>query len=45
VEQNAHMALMIADYAYVIQTGQIIMEGAGATMMVNEEVKKAYLAE
>lgn len=45
VEQNAHMALSIADYAYVIQTGQIIMEGEGKAMMVNEEIRKAYLAE
>jgi branched-chain amino acid transport system ATP-binding protein len=45
VEQNAHMALSIANYAYVIQTGQIIMEGDGKAMMVNEEIRKAYLAE
>lgn len=45
VEQNAHMALNIADYAYVIQTGEIVISGTGSEMCVNDEVRKAYLAE
>jgi branched-chain amino acid transport system ATP-binding protein len=44
VEQNALMALSIANFAYVIQTGNIIMEGAGSEMIANEAVRKAYLA-
>lgn len=45
VEQNALMALSIADYAYVIQTGKIIMEGIASEMIANEEVRRAYLAQ
>ncbi|KJS21879.1 MAG: amino acid ABC transporter ATPase [Clostridiaceae bacterium BRH_c20a] len=45
VEQNAHMALNIADKAYVIQTGEIVLEGSGEEIVNNEEVRKAYLAE
>lgn len=45
VEQNAGMALEIADYAYALETGSIVLEGTGTEMMVNEEVRKAYLAE
>jgi len=45
VEQNAGMALEIADYAYALETGSIVLEGTGAEMMENEEVRKAYLAE
>jgi branched-chain amino acid transport system ATP-binding protein len=43
VEQNAHMALGIASYAYVLETGEIILEGAAADLAKNEEVQKAYL--
>lgn len=45
VEQNAGMALEIADYAYALETGKIVIEGTGEEMMRNEEVRKAYLAE
>ncbi|HCX61655.1 MAG TPA: ABC transporter ATP-binding protein, partial [Clostridiales bacterium] len=45
VEQNAHMALNIADYAYVIQTGEIVISGTGRDMIANDEVRKAYLSE
>lgn len=45
VEQNAHMALNIADYAYVIQTGEIVISGTGNEMITNDEVRKAYLSE
>lgn len=43
VEQNAHMALSIADYAYVIETGEIVLQGSAKELMHSEEVKKAYL--
>lgn len=43
VEQNAHMALSIADYAYVIETGEIVLQGSARELMHSEEVKKAYL--
>ena len=45
VEQNAGMALEIADYAYALETGKIVIEGTGEEMMRNEEVRQAYLAE
>ena len=43
VEQNAHMALSIADYAYVIETGEIVLQGSAGELMHSEDVKKAYL--
>ena len=43
VEQNAQMALSIADRAYVLETGRIVMEGTGKELLTNEEVSKAYL--
>lgn len=43
VEQNAKMALSIADRAYVMETGKITLEGTGAELADNEQVKKAYL--
>jgi branched-chain amino acid transport system ATP-binding protein len=43
VEQNARMALSVAHRGYVIQTGQIILQGAARDLMINEEVRKAYL--
>lgn len=43
VEQNLHKALAIADYGYVIQTGRIVMQGAGNELLNNEDIKKAYL--
>ena len=39
VEQNAGMALEIADYAYALETGKIVIEGTGEEMMRNEEVR------
>ncbi len=45
VEQNAHMALSIADYAYVLETGLIRLEGTAAEIAINPEVRKAYLGE
>ena len=43
IEQNANMALKIADWAYVMQTGSILMDGPGEELAANEEVKAAYL--
>jgi ABC-type branched-chain amino acid transport systems, ATPase component len=43
IEQNANMALKIADYAYVLETGRIGLSGTGRELLVNEDVKKAYL--
>ena len=43
VEQNANMALRIADYAYVIENGRVTMQGTGKELFSNEDVKKAYL--
>ena len=43
VEQNANMALSIADRGYVLETGKIILEGTGRGLLVNPEIKKAYL--
>jgi len=43
VEQNAHMALSIAHKAYVVETGEIVLEGSPEQLMKSEEVKKAYL--
>ena len=43
VEQNAQAALAIADYAYVVETGQTVLEGTGSELLVNEQVKSAYL--
>lgn len=43
VEQNAHMALSIADRGYVLETGRIVLEGPCKELAENEQVKKAYL--
>ena len=43
VEQNANMALHIADRAYVLETGRLTLEGTGKQLLNNEAVKKAYL--
>ena len=45
IEQNAHAALQIADYGYVLETGSIVLEGPGHQLANNEQVKKAYLGE
>ena len=43
VEQNAFLALQIADYGYVIETGIITLQGTGAELLDNPQVKEAYL--
>lgn len=43
VEQNAMIALELADYAYVLETGSISFEGSGAELLKNDEVRNLYL--
>ena len=43
VEQNAFLALQVADYGYVLETGEIALEGPGRELLENEQVKEAYL--
>ena len=43
VEQNAEMALSIADRAYVLESGRIVLTGTGAELKESDEIKKAYL--
>ena len=43
VEQNANMALSIADRAYVIETGRVEISGTAAELQASEEIRKAYL--
>lgn len=45
VEQNAKKALAIADRAYVLETGKIVLEGNAQELMNNDAIKKAYLGE
>lgn len=45
VEQNAKKALSIADRAYVLETGNIVLEGKASDLLNNEDIKKAYLGE
>ena len=45
IEQNANMALKIADLAYVMETGEITLSGTGAELLANEQVKEAYLGK
>lgn len=45
VEQNAKKALAIADQAYVLETGKIVLRGNAKELMNNDQVKKAYLSE
>ena len=43
IEQNAKMALSIADRGYVLETGKIVLQGSGQELLESDEVKKAYL--
>jgi len=43
VEQNANAALRVADNAYVLEIGKITLEGTGKELLLNDDVKKAYL--
>ncbi|WUK77176.1 ABC transporter ATP-binding protein [Kribbella sp. NBC_00359] len=45
VEQNAQAALKRADFGYVLEVGKIVLSGTGRDLLVNDEVRKAYLGE
>jgi branched-chain amino acid transport system ATP-binding protein len=45
VEQNANMALSIAHYGYVLQTGEVVLQGSAQDLRDNEMVQQAYLGE
>ncbi len=45
IEQNANMALKVADRAYVMETGRITMSGTGREILENDEIKAAYLGK
>jgi branched-chain amino acid transport system ATP-binding protein len=45
VEQNAHMALSIANRAYVLETGEVVLSGDAGELAANPEIRKAYLGE
>ncbi|MGH8997933.1 MAG: ABC transporter ATP-binding protein [Acidimicrobiia bacterium] len=45
VEQNAQGALSLADRGFVLETGQVVLEGAGADLLASEDVRRVYLGE
>ena len=45
VEQNAHLALGLCHWAYVLETGEMAMTGTGADLLASEAIRKAYLGE
>ncbi len=45
IEQNANMALKVADKAYVMETGRITLSGTGAELLANDDIKAAYLGK
>jgi len=45
IEQNAKAALEISDYAYVLETGSVVLEGPGSELITNDQVRSAYLGE
>jgi branched-chain amino acid transport system ATP-binding protein len=45
VEQNAHLALSLAHHGYVLETGEVAMQGAGKTLLASPEIRRAYLGE
>jgi branched-chain amino acid transport system ATP-binding protein len=45
VEQNAQAALSLADHGYVLEVGKIVIKGTGKDLLVNDDVRKAYLGE
>ncbi len=45
VEQNANVALEISDWAYVLESGSVVLAGPGRELLANDEVRKAYLGE
>lgn len=45
IEQNAYAALQIADHAYLLENGRIVLEGSGLELLENPRVRQAYLGE
>jgi branched-chain amino acid transport system ATP-binding protein len=45
VEQNAQAALSLADYGYVLEVGKVVLQNTGKELLVDENVRKAYLGE
>ena len=45
IEQNANMALKVADFAYVLETGTITKSGTGVELLADESIKEAYLGK
>ncbi|MCU0695338.1 MAG: ABC transporter ATP-binding protein [Myxococcaceae bacterium] len=45
VEQNAHLALGLAHWAYVLETGTLVLQGTGQELLASEAIRKAYLGE
>jgi branched-chain amino acid transport system ATP-binding protein len=45
VEQNAHLALNLAHFGYVLETGEVVMQGQGKALLAAPEIRKAYLGE
>ena len=45
MEQNAKAALEVADYAYVLETGRITLQGPGRELLADDKVRAAYLGE
>jgi branched-chain amino acid transport system ATP-binding protein len=45
IEQNAHMALSVANRGYVIESGRIVLEDSAKALLGNDQVRKAYLGE
>ena len=45
VEQNAHLALALAHFAYVLETGEVVMQGQGRALLESSDIRKAYLGE
>ena len=43
VEQNASMALSIADHGYVLETGRVVKEGSGSELLADEDIRDFYL--
>ena len=43
IEQNAFAALSVAHYAYILETGEVVLEGKGQELLHNPQVKAAYL--
>jgi branched-chain amino acid transport system ATP-binding protein len=45
VEQNAHLALRIANHGHVLAVGEIVLSGTGAELLRNDDVRKTYLGD